>query len=144
MKTQIKNLISLAVLCFFLASCGPEDPNQGCSLEAFNGKSYKGFIRLCNALPGQQQDFEGTAAMSINDSLITFNIISVDPNNNFTHTIIVKDDCRFVDDEYLHTLYEYQSNSNIGFLGLDGISLYLELRIDPCSNTSFFSGLIEE
>ena len=144
MKTQFKYYILLGILFYLLVSCGPEEPGHGCSLDVFNGKSYKGFIHLCNALPGQQQDFEGTALMSINDSLIKFQILSVDSNDNFTHTIIVKDDCHFVDDGYHHTLYEYQNNSYIGFLGLDATSLYLKLNIDPCSSTSFFSGLIEE
>lgn len=138
----MKYCILLSVIILFF-SCGPDDPIQGCSLEKYNGEVYEGYIRFCNAIPGQQQDFVGTAQMTISDSLLTFQINSAEPNISFSHLITVKDVCTEPETNvYIHALYSVLEDSIVGQINLDGTSLFLELMAGPCLDRSTFSGVI--
>lgn len=132
------------IFSFYIMSCDPEGPTGTCSLDIFDGKSYSGVVMLCNALPGQQLDFLGSAVMTISDTLLLFDIESKNSNISFNYSVSVKDEC--VEREkniFTHVLHSIEDNSIVGNIGVDGTSLFIYIKNDTCSTPSIFSGTIK-
>jgi len=136
-------IMHLAVLCSFIAACGPDPDPNGCSLDSVNLGSYIGFVTLCNGIPGQQQDFPGEAFIKVDDSLLTFQIESTDPNVNFEYDVTVYAECKFAENEFVHILHDTMSNEILGSIGLDKTSILIKLITNPCLDNGTFSGLLK-
>ncbi len=135
--------MNFMLCCLFLLACGPEDNPEDCSLESVEGRPFSGFVRLCNAIPGQQQDFPGKAVFIINDTLLSFNIKSKDPNFSFEHDVTVYAKCELAESEFIHILYDTMNNEVLGSIGLNKTSISIQLTTSPCLDNGSFSGVLK-
>ncbi|HZV71267.1 MAG TPA: hypothetical protein VFG10_17050 [Saprospiraceae bacterium] len=136
-------IMLLAVFYTFIVACGPDPDPNGCSLDSVNHESYTGFVRLCNGIPGQQQDFPGEAFIQVDDSLLTFQIESTDLNVHFEYNVTVYSECKFAENEFIHILHDTISNEILGSIGLDKTSISIKLITTPCLDNGNFSGLLK-
>lgn len=135
--------IFLIVCCLGIIACGPNDNPEGCTLDSVVGKPYVGFARLCNGIPGQQQDFPAEAFLMINDTILNFQIASLDTSISFEHKVSVFFECVLSEDRYRHILYDTMSNEVLGSIGLNKTSISLQLVTNPCLDNGSFEGVLE-
>ena len=76
-----------------------------------------------------------------NDSLLNITLESLDSSILFSYNTIVTYKC--IEGELgLFGYYLYENNNQIGQIGLQAISLYMDLLVDPCFNSSSFEGAL--
>jgi hypothetical protein len=126
-----------------LMACDPDPPITGsCELNLFDGFSFTGDVRVCNA-SGSQQTILASASMVVKDSLFIINIVDDDPHIDyfFTDTAVVN--CVYWEGNENYELYEFKltNPSKIGLLSTNGTTLHLDIRIDPCPESTAFDGL---
>lgn len=135
---QLLLIITLAVL-----GCNSDPPNIGnCDLNVLNGISLKGSVRYCNATGNQQQTIPATATLNVEDSIFILHIVGHDStiNYQFVDTTLVT--CVYWEGNENYTLYEYGMTNpkRIGILTTNGDFLHLDIREEPCPESTAFDG----
>lgn len=132
--------IHCMVVIIVLTSCEAETVTP-CTPQFLDSKSYRGNSNICSGFPGEQKYFLTKATIMTNDSLLNITLESLDTSIIFFYNTIVTYEC-IEGEPGLFGYHLYENNNQIGQIGLQAISLYMDLFVDSCLNSSSFEGAL--
>lgn len=117
-------------------------PNGNCDLAYLDGTTLLGVVRYCNAIVNQQLTIQAKTTIAVLDSLLIFNVVDTDSLYDYEFIDTTEIKCVYWEGNENYELYEFPNSNQIriGVLTTQGNTLHLDIKKDPCPESTAFIG----